>query len=68
MNFNEVVDIECWLEVTHRVKHWQVGQHRELELYLPVLDQQSLKALLAVGMEVVEQFGVFEGIMVDGTD
>jgi hypothetical protein len=31
------------------------------------LDHQLLEAVLAVDMEALEQFGVFEGIEADGT-
>ena len=34
---------------------------------LSVCDHQSLEAVLAVDMEALEQFGVFEGIEADGT-
>jgi hypothetical protein len=36
-------------------------------LSLSVCDHQSLEAVLAVDMEALEQFGVFEGIDADGT-
>jgi hypothetical protein len=36
-------------------------------LSLSVCDHQSLEAVLAVDMEALEQFGIFEGIEADGT-
>jgi hypothetical protein len=36
-------------------------------LFLSVSDHQSLEAVLAIDMEALEQFGVFEGIEADGT-
>ena len=37
------------------------------ELSLSILDHQSLEAVLAVDMEALEQFGVFEGVKANGT-
>jgi hypothetical protein len=34
---------------------------------MSICDYQSLEAVLAVDMEALEQFGVFEGIEADGT-
>ena len=61
------MDMECWLDVSRRVECQQVGQHREIELSLSVLDHQSLEAVLAKDMEAVEHLWVFEGIEADST-
>ena len=37
------------------------------ELFPSILDHQSLEAVLAVDMEALEQFGVFEGVKANGT-
>ena len=45
------MDMECWLDVSRRVECRQVGQHREIELSLSVLDHQLLaEAVLATIM------------------
>ena len=48
-----------------RVDRRQVGQVTDLSML--VLDDQLLHTLLAVDMEALEQFWVFEDIKADGT-
>ena len=67
-----MVDMECWLEARH-TSSWgkegglSAGGAVKGELSLSVCDHQSLEAVLAVDMEALEQFGVFERIKADGT-
>ena len=64
--------MERWLEARHTSSRGKegglsAGGAAQGELCLSVCDHQSLKAVLAVDMEALEQFGVFEGIEADGT-
>ena len=64
--------MDCWLEIRHTGSWGKeggllTGGAAQGELSLSVCDRQSLEAVLAVDMEALEQFGVFEGIKADGT-
>ena len=67
-----MVDVKGGLEVGHSRRRREKGGsstggavHGELSLL--VLDHQSLQTPLAVEVEALEQFRVFEGVEADGT-
>ena len=67
-----MVDVKGGLEVGHSRRRREEGGsstggavHGDLSLL--VLDHQSLQTPLAVDVEALEQFRVFEGVEADGT-
>ena len=59
LDFHKVMDMESWLKVRH-IRSWgkegglSAGGTKQRELFLSVLNHQSLEAVLAVDMEAIE--------------
>ena len=68
----EIMNVKGGLQVSY--SEWRMeeggsstGGAAHIGSSLLVLDDQLLQTLLAVDMEALEQFGVFEGVEADGT-
>ena len=72
LDLKEMVNVEGRLEVGYSSRRGEEGGSSAGgaaygDLSLLVLDHQSLETLLAVDVETLEQFWIFEGIEADGT-